>query len=194
MEPWRAVRSKWRPGGSVGQWSQIRINLMMNRIRIRIGVKSLIRIRIKVMRIRNPGWGSSRKISRNRFTCFPGGQNIHLDTVRRYPGTWIYFNENLSEYLHLNMNVKIHFVYEIKIQVTQKTELFSFLIKRHISQIKLKHLLLIFIFFHDKEGETLSLRWSSSSFNVNLRVKLIAIYHGYRYCIFPPLDFLKTSV
>jgi hypothetical protein len=49
---WRRVGSKCRPGGSVGQWSQIRITLMKTRIRIRIRIlielKSRIRIRIKV--------------------------------------------------------------------------------------------------------------------------------------------------
>jgi hypothetical protein len=38
---------KWSPGGSVNQWSQIRITLMRIRIRISIKVKSWIRIRIE---------------------------------------------------------------------------------------------------------------------------------------------------
>jgi hypothetical protein len=41
-------------GGCIGQWWQIRITLTRSRILIRIEVKSWIRIRIKVMRIRNP--------------------------------------------------------------------------------------------------------------------------------------------
>jgi hypothetical protein len=40
---WRLGGSKWSPGGSVEQWSQIRITF---RIRIRIKVKRLIRIRL----------------------------------------------------------------------------------------------------------------------------------------------------
>ncbi len=54
--------SKWSPGWSVDQLSQIRVILfttnririkLKSRIRIRVKVKSWIRIRIKVMRIRN---------------------------------------------------------------------------------------------------------------------------------------------
>ncbi len=37
--------SKWRPGGSVGQWPQTRITLIRSRIQIRIEVKSWIRFR-----------------------------------------------------------------------------------------------------------------------------------------------------
>ncbi len=62
--PWTLKIKAWRPGGSVGQWSQIRIPLMKSRIRIRIEVRSWIQIRVKVkswiqnlikaMRIRDP--------------------------------------------------------------------------------------------------------------------------------------------
>jgi hypothetical protein len=65
-------RSKWRPGGSVGQWSRIRITLM-SRIQIRIEVKSWIRIRIKVKK--------NQELS--RFKMEPrravGAQNEGLD-------------------------------------------------------------------------------------------------------------------
>jgi hypothetical protein len=52
MEPWRAVDAhsggveaqKWSPGGSVDQWSQIRIALMESRIRIRMKVSDPDRI------------------------------------------------------------------------------------------------------------------------------------------------------
>ncbi len=43
--------SKLRPGGSVDQCLLVRITLMRSRIRVRIEMKSWIRIRIKVMRI-----------------------------------------------------------------------------------------------------------------------------------------------
>ncbi len=47
---------KWSPRVSVDKWPQIAITLMKSRIRIeiRIEVTSWIRIRIKMMRIRNP--------------------------------------------------------------------------------------------------------------------------------------------
>ncbi len=56
--------SKLRPGGSVGQWSQIRITLIRSRIgilievriRIRFQVKGLIWIRGKVIWIQNPAF------------------------------------------------------------------------------------------------------------------------------------------
>jgi hypothetical protein len=56
LESWRAEDahkwmpgfSKWSPGGSVEQWSQIAITLMRSSIRTRIEVKRWIRIRIKV--------------------------------------------------------------------------------------------------------------------------------------------------
>ncbi len=44
MEPWRVI----------DQWSQIPITFMRSRIRIRIEEKSWIRVRIEMMRIRNP--------------------------------------------------------------------------------------------------------------------------------------------
>ncbi len=45
---------KWRHGGSVDQWSQIRIQGKSQKILIHIKEKRWIRIRIKVMRIRSP--------------------------------------------------------------------------------------------------------------------------------------------
>jgi hypothetical protein len=45
-------------GGSVDQWSQVRITFMRSRIWIRIELKSRIRIDIKVTRIRNYGQGT----------------------------------------------------------------------------------------------------------------------------------------
>ncbi len=50
---WRRRDSEWNPGWSVDQWLQIRFTLLRSKIWIRIKVKSGIRIRIKVMRIRN---------------------------------------------------------------------------------------------------------------------------------------------
>ncbi len=58
MEPWRAVDAhngavEAQNGGSVDQWSQIRISLLRSRIQIHIKGKSWIRISIKVkIRIR----------------------------------------------------------------------------------------------------------------------------------------------
>jgi hypothetical protein len=63
-QKWRRGGSKWSPGGSVDQWSQIRIplitlskirtrNKVISRIRICIKVKRWIPIRIKVIRICN---------------------------------------------------------------------------------------------------------------------------------------------
>jgi hypothetical protein len=47
--------SKWSLGGSEEQWSQISFTLARSRIRIRMKAKSWTWIRMKVMRIRNPG-------------------------------------------------------------------------------------------------------------------------------------------
>jgi hypothetical protein len=55
---WRRGGSKWKPRGCVDQWSQIRIILMRNRIRIRS------HIRINVMRIRNPGKREVKKTAK----------------------------------------------------------------------------------------------------------------------------------
>jgi hypothetical protein len=46
-------RSKWSPGESINQWSQIPITFKKSWIQVRIEVKSWIRIRTEV-RIRNP--------------------------------------------------------------------------------------------------------------------------------------------
>ncbi len=62
LEPWMALGapngglegSEWSPRGSVDQWSKIRITLMRNSIRIGTKMENWIRIRMKVMRIRNP--------------------------------------------------------------------------------------------------------------------------------------------
>ncbi len=55
MEQWRAketfhggVEAQWSPGGSVDQWSQVHITLMMSRIRIRIKVKRQVPARIRI--------------------------------------------------------------------------------------------------------------------------------------------------
>jgi hypothetical protein len=40
-------RSKWRRGGSVGQWSQICITLMRSKIRIKVKAQTRIRIMVK---------------------------------------------------------------------------------------------------------------------------------------------------
>ncbi len=40
--------SKWSPGGPIDQWSQIPVTLIRSKIRIRIKVKSWIKIRIHI--------------------------------------------------------------------------------------------------------------------------------------------------
>jgi hypothetical protein len=59
MEPWRVLRRE-------DQWSQFRIILMTSRILVRIKVKSWIRMRIEVMRIRNPGFRRNLQEDLNR--------------------------------------------------------------------------------------------------------------------------------
>ncbi len=78
MGPWRAEDTQWRRGCSkmgprrpCSQWSQIRITLMRNWIRIPFKVKILIwiRIRIKVIRIPNIAWKLKIRI-RSASACF----------------------------------------------------------------------------------------------------------------------------
>ncbi len=74
---WRLGGLNWSPGGFVGQWLQIRIILMKNRIQIRFKVKSLTRISIKVeswIRIR------IKVMHQNVLHMLENRQKIHLFT------------------------------------------------------------------------------------------------------------------
>ncbi len=93
---WRPGSSEWSPGGCTDPWSQVPVTLKRSfiwiRIRIRIQVKSWIwnlirieviswiRIRIKVMRIRNPGWEMNRLLP--PILSF-GGKASFFHTERR---------------------------------------------------------------------------------------------------------------
>jgi hypothetical protein len=77
---WRRRGSKWRPEGSVDQWSQIGITLMRSIIRISIKVKRWIwiGIRIKVkswIRIRNTATQNRNPVYRlQKVTSFTGAR------------------------------------------------------------------------------------------------------------------------